>query len=244
MIRKINQRTIPKTHYVNYTITNPLNLIRFRNKTLSKGHEILLFNKSNLERRKKRKEGLNTLQEMKIFYSNNNSTLTKINHANYKIFTFHQQQQIQRQDNKIKEENFKEKIYEFAKNVEFKPVIDHLEIVKIKKLNTTHFQATIPRSNSVSKQIQTKLKIPYIYNKIQNKSSNSINTINNSQNSKNDDDDVYANRYDKTKINLDTILLNYNANAKRSFSCEKIKPYQMKISPFAKQHKFVLAVHN
>lgn len=243
MLRKINQRTIPKTHYVNYTKTNPLNLIKFRSKTLSKGHKMLLFNKSHLEKRKKRKEDLNQPQEMKIFYSNNNSTLTKINHANYKILTFHQQQHIQHQDNKIKEENFKEKIYEFAKNIEFKPLIDHLEIVKIKKLNNTHSQAVFPRSNSVTKKNRTKLNIPYIYSKIKNKSSGSIGALNISQNTINEDE-VYANRYDKPKINLDTILVNYNANAKRSFSCEKIKPYQMKFSPFAKQHKFVLAVHN
>ena len=48
------------------------------------------------------------------------------------------------------------------------------------------------------------------------------------------DNCINTNRYDKPKINLDEILLNYNTYAKKSFSCRKIHPYQLKMSPFIK----------
>ena len=54
--------------------------------------------------------------------------------------------------------------------------------------------------------------------------SNSININNN------------ISKYDKPKINLDDILLNYNTNIKRSLSCRKIHPYQLKLSPFINHH--------
>ena len=55
------------------------------------------------------------------------------------------------------------------------------------------------------------------------------NNINSNSNSGN-------NKYDKPKINLDDVLLNYNTNIKRSLSCRKIHPYQLKLSPFISHH--------
>ena len=89
------------------------------------------------------------------------------------------------------------------------------------------------RSNSVSRLCQTGTRMPNIYRKMHNRST--VNIVFDFQ----DEDEIYEKRYEKPQINIDEILMNYNTNAKRSFSCEKIKPYQMKMSPFAKQHKFV-----
>ena len=88
MIMKINQRTIPKTFSVNYGKSNPLNKIKFRNRILSKGSVMFLDNSTQREEKIKKKiEKENAANEIKIYYSNNN---TQLNHLNYRNFFINQ----------------------------------------------------------------------------------------------------------------------------------------------------------
>ena len=220
MIMKINQRTIPKTFSVNYGKSNPLNKIKFRNRILSKGSVMFLDNSTQKE------------EKIKIYYNNKNN---KLNHLNYRNFSINQYSIHPRKEQKIGEETFKDKLSQFTNSIEFKPFVDHLKFIMKKKETLRPVSQSIKesRSNSVSRLCQTGTRMPNIYRKMHNRST--VNIVLDFQ----DEDEIYEKRYEKPQINIDEILMNYNTNAKRSFSCEKIKPYQMKMSPFAKQHKFV-----
>ena len=233
MIMKINQRTIPKTFSVNYGKSNPLNKIKFRNRILSKGSVMFLDNSTQKEEKIKKKiEKENAANEIKIYYSNNN---TKLNHLNYRNFSINQYSIHPRKEQKIGEETFKDKLSQFTNSIEFKPFVDHLKFIMKKKETLRPVSKSIKESssNSISRLCQTGTRMPNIYRKMHNRST--VNIVFDFQ----DEDEIYEKRYEKPQINIDEILMNYNTNAKRSFSCEKIKPYQMKMSPFAKQHKFV-----
>ena len=84
MIMRINQRIIPKTFSVNYGKSNPLNKIKFKNRRLTKGSVMFLDNSSQREERlNKKKEKENSANEIKIYYSNNNTKLNHLNCQNY-----------------------------------------------------------------------------------------------------------------------------------------------------------------
>ena len=148
MIMKINQRTIPKTFSVNYGKSNPLNKIKFRNRILSKGSVMFLDNSTQKEEKIKKKiEKENAANEIKIYYSNNN---TKLNYLNYRNFSINQYSIHPRKEQKIGEETFKDKLSQFTNSIEFKPFVDHLKFIMKTKETLRPVSKSIKESSSNS----------------------------------------------------------------------------------------------
>lgn len=290
--------------FVNYSNTNPLSKVKIRCKRLSPGIDIQTakhfyqrHGKDYLDviniRNSSSNNGSNSKQQFKSttpamhnYYSNDNNNLHAINHMIVNHYATNKSKQIQINEHKLLQLQFKERINQLSKQIAFEPVVKRIHYqrsgsVGVQQKGTrTHTEennVNVNESYEKNKEwscinnynLLKKQRMHFVYKKINyklkhNKEDNNSDTtnINNNMNGDtmystsrckwncqcnnnhsswtnihNNNININSNsKYDKPKINLDDILLNYNTNFKRSLSCRKIHPYQLKLSPFINHH--------
>lgn len=298
--------------FVNYSKTNPLSKVKIRCKRLSPGIDIQTtkhfyqrHGKDYLDIINIRNSGSNsnskqqfksTTPAMHIYYSNDNNNLCAVNHMIVNHYATNKSKQIQINEHKLLQLQFKERINQLSKQIAFEPVVKRIQYQRsgsvgvkgsgvLQKGTRTHTEENNNVNESYERNkewscinnynLLKKQRMHFVYKKINyklkqsnNKEDNNINSdttnINNNNNMNGDtmystsrckwncqcnnnnsssswtnihnNNNINGSKYDKPKINLDDILLNYNTNFKRSLSCRKIHPYQLKLSPFINHH--------
>ena len=310
--------------FVNYSNTNPLSKVKIRCKRLSPGIDIQTakhfyqrHGKDYLDVINIRNSGSSSKQQFKsttpamlnkhlhIYYSNDNNNLHAVNHMIVNHYATNKSKQIQINEHKLLQLQFKERINQLSKQIAFEPVVKRIQYqrsgsvgvkgscngsqlgvgVQQKGTRTHTEENNVNESYEKNKEwscinnynLLKKQRMHFVYRKINYKlKHNNINkddninnndTTNINNNNMNGDTmystsrckwncqcnnnnnnsswtnihnnnniNINSSKYDKPKINLDDILLNYNTNFKRSLSYRKIHPYQLKLSPFINHH--------
>lgn len=219
---KINlkQLIFPKLQYFDY-INYDLNFIKIKPKAFSKGYILMDKTKPYIKKTKrkppipKQSLDLECHHGNKIFKSHR--SLSNKLRIDYNLNTTRSNYFMTMKEKRMNEKQFEGKVKFLCENIEIQPTIKHIGCsLSKKKINS----ALLPKEIK-QKQNKNYLKIPYLF---RNSSYNHLllKGI----------DSEESNRYAKPKINIDAIIQNYNSNAKRIFSCEKVKMYQIKVSPF------------
>lgn len=132
------------------------------------------------------------------------------------------------------EKEFEDKINFLYSQIEIKPIVKRMlydNSNKVFNIKKSWIDRPIEMQLRLEKSYQ---RIPHIYKA---KGSKYNHNPYHKSFDHNDEEDYIRNRYEKPKINIEEVIRNYNANAKKWFSCEKIKMYHIKVSPFLSRIK-------
>lgn len=218
---KLNSKKLifPKNKYFNYR-NYDLNFIQIKPRAFSKGYILMDKTKPHFKKTK-RKPPLPKQSHESDYQSNQGfkSQLSLSNKLRFDSYTNSPRSNyfMTIMDKKNNEKKFKKKMQFLCEKIEIQPTIEHIGCWLTKR--SLH-SASLPEEIK-EKENKNYLRIPYLFrNSSYNPLFKKIPTI------------EQGNRYVKPKINIDVIIQNYNSNAKKSFSCGKVKMYQIKVSPF------------
>lgn len=240
------RQKIPDDTPVYYYKKDPFN-ITIRHKALSKGILLQYRSKSsfihhdNLKPALSKKTKDSTLATPHLTNNTQTHTLSrthslfnniKVNNKTYSRSKSRYSMNILEKLKNKKE--FEDKIQFLYSQIEIKPTVNRW-VCNGSNKNIIRTKSYIERPIEMKVQLERSYqRIPSIYKSKVSKYNHHqyINKHNHKSFDQDNDADYNRNRYEKPKINIEEVIRNYNANAKKWFSCEKIKMYHIKISPF------------